>query len=230
MPAGGAGMTPPCQVAVRSQRSATCRASVPGASPTDAGIDRCALQRMGIDSSSARTDIATLQNRLPFVHLIESAGANLLKYRVEHFILAERASTTWHGSPRQGCRDRVVHGSSTLGGDSLHDRPVRCGHHVAGARQGVPGRSAGCSRRPPARSHDEGAGWSRALHSLVSVPAGASGDDDADALRIAAPMCWPGCRAPRELATAHRPGAAPLPRRNCWASCGDLKNRWTCAG
>ena len=26
------------------------------------------------------------ENRLPFLHLVESAGANLLKYRVEDFI------------------------------------------------------------------------------------------------------------------------------------------------
>jgi geranyl-CoA carboxylase beta subunit len=39
----------------------------------------------GLDKILRVQEIA-LQNKLPFIHLVESAGANLLKYRVEGFV------------------------------------------------------------------------------------------------------------------------------------------------
>ena len=51
----------------------------------DAGIDAGALQPMGLEKLQRAQEIA-LENKLPFVHLVESAGANLLLYRVEQFI------------------------------------------------------------------------------------------------------------------------------------------------
>ena len=51
----------------------------------DAGIDAGALQPMGLEKLLRAQEIA-LENKLPFVHLVESAGANLLHYRVEQFI------------------------------------------------------------------------------------------------------------------------------------------------
>jgi geranyl-CoA carboxylase beta subunit len=58
-----------------------------------------------------------LENNLPFVHLVESAGANLLKYRVEGFIhggaiFYNLAKLSAAGLPVV----TVVHGSSTAGG------------------------------------------------------------------------------------------------------------------
>jgi geranyl-CoA carboxylase beta subunit len=58
-----------------------------------------------------------MENRLPFVHLVESAGANLLKYRVEGFIhggaiFYNLAKLSAAGLPVV----TVVHGSSTAGG------------------------------------------------------------------------------------------------------------------
>ena len=51
----------------------------------DAGIEAGAMQVRGSEKFQRAQDIALL-NRLPFVHLVESAGANLLKYKVEQYI------------------------------------------------------------------------------------------------------------------------------------------------
>ena len=73
----------------------------------DAGIDAGALQAQGLEKLLRAQQIA-LDNKLPFVHLIESAGANLLRYRVEQFVrggalfcnLARpRTMITWSHSP-----------------------------------------------------------------------------------------------------------------------------------
>ncbi|MCX7902746.1 MAG: acyl-CoA carboxylase subunit beta, partial [Burkholderiaceae bacterium] len=82
----------------------------------DAGIDAGALQPMGLEKFQRAQEIA-LENRLPFVHLVESAGANLLNYRVEHFIRGGRgfyylARLSAAGLPVIA----VVHGASTAGG------------------------------------------------------------------------------------------------------------------
>ncbi|MEZ5740237.1 MAG: acyl-CoA carboxylase subunit beta [Burkholderiaceae bacterium] len=85
-------------------------------SVSDSGIDAGAIQPMGREKILRAQDIA-LENRLPFVQLIESAGANLLKYRVEGFIHGGRifynlARLSAAGLPVVA----VVHGSSTAGG------------------------------------------------------------------------------------------------------------------
>jgi len=82
----------------------------------DSGIDAGALQPMGIPKFQRAQKIA-LDNLLPFVHLVESAGANLFHYRVEDFIHAgghfyNLARLSAAGIPVIS----VVHGSSTAGG------------------------------------------------------------------------------------------------------------------
>ena len=52
---------------------------------SDSGIEAGAIQPMGLEKILRVQDIA-LQNKLPFIHLVESAGANLMKYRVEGFV------------------------------------------------------------------------------------------------------------------------------------------------
>ena len=47
----------------------------------DAGIDAGALQPYGLDKTLRVQELA-LENKLPYVQLVESAGANLLRYRV----------------------------------------------------------------------------------------------------------------------------------------------------
>ena len=83
---------------------------------SDSGIDAGAIQHMGREKLLRAQGLA-LENRLPFVHLVESAGANLLKYRVEGFvhggaIFYNLAKLSAAGLPVV----TVVHGSSTAGG------------------------------------------------------------------------------------------------------------------
>ncbi|MBM3367210.1 MAG: acyl-CoA carboxylase subunit beta [Betaproteobacteria bacterium] len=83
---------------------------------SDSGIDAGAIQHMGREKLLRAQELA-LENKLPFVHLVESAGANLLKYRVEGFvhggaIFYNLAKLSAAGLPVV----TVVHGSSTAGG------------------------------------------------------------------------------------------------------------------
>ena len=83
---------------------------------SDSGIDAGAIQHMGREKLLRMQDLA-LANKLPFMHLVESAGANLLKYRVEGFIhggaiFCNLARLSAAGIPVV----TVVHGSSTAGG------------------------------------------------------------------------------------------------------------------
>jgi geranyl-CoA carboxylase beta subunit len=49
-------------------------------------------------------DIA-LQQKLPFIHLVESAGANLLEYEVEMWMMPAAASSrAWRACRRRVCR------------------------------------------------------------------------------------------------------------------------------
>jgi len=83
---------------------------------SDSGIDAGAIQHMGREKLLRAQDLA-LENKFPFVHLVESAGANLLRYRVEGFvhggaIFRNLARLSAAGLPVV----TVVHGSSTAGG------------------------------------------------------------------------------------------------------------------
>jgi NAD(P)-dependent dehydrogenase (short-subunit alcohol dehydrogenase family) len=55
---------------------------------SDSGIDAGALQPKGLDKL-LRAQELTLENKLPYVQLVESAGANLMTYRVEDFVRGE---------------------------------------------------------------------------------------------------------------------------------------------
>jgi geranyl-CoA carboxylase beta subunit len=82
----------------------------------DSGIEAGALQPMGLEKFQ-RAQQLSLENGLPFVHLVESAGANLLRYRVEDFIFggshyARLARLSAAGIPVL----TIVHGSATAGG------------------------------------------------------------------------------------------------------------------
>jgi geranyl-CoA carboxylase beta subunit len=105
VPGGG------CIVGVGSIAGTTCMVVV-----DDSGIEAGALQPMGLEKFHRAQQIA-LENRLPFVHLVESAGANLQRYRVEDFInggghYARLARHSAAGLPVL----TLVHGSSTAGG------------------------------------------------------------------------------------------------------------------
>lgn len=83
---------------------------------SDSGIEAGAIQAMGLEKILRMQEIA-LQNRLPFIHLVESAGANLMKYRVEGFVhggalFRNLARLSAAGIPVI----TVQHGSGTAGG------------------------------------------------------------------------------------------------------------------
>jgi len=83
---------------------------------SDAGIEAGSIRPMGLEKMLRAQNLA-LQDRLPLVHLVESAGANLLQYRVNTFVLGggvfrNLARLSAAGLPVV----TVVHGSSTAGG------------------------------------------------------------------------------------------------------------------
>ena len=83
---------------------------------SDSGIEAGSIRAMGREKMLRAQDIA-LHNRMPFVHLVESAGANLLRYKVDGFVLGgaifrNLARLSAAGLPVI----TVVHGSSTAGG------------------------------------------------------------------------------------------------------------------
>jgi geranyl-CoA carboxylase beta subunit len=123
---------PLCTLAGYLQDTRDAEASVPGGGmlagigfvrgvrcmvvASDSGIDAGAIQPMGLDKILRVQEIA-LQNRLPFIHLVESAGANLMRYRVEGFVhggalFRNLARLSAAGLPVI----TVQHGSGTAGG------------------------------------------------------------------------------------------------------------------
>ncbi len=83
---------------------------------SDSGIEAGSIQAMGLDKILRVQELA-LANKLPFVHLVESAGANLMRYRVEGFVLGgalfrNLAQLSAAGIPVI----TVQHGSGTAGG------------------------------------------------------------------------------------------------------------------
>jgi geranyl-CoA carboxylase beta subunit len=83
---------------------------------SDSGIDAGAIQAMGLDKILRAQQIA-LDNKLPFVHLVESAGANLMRYRVEGFV---QGGALFRNLARLSAAGipviTVQHGSGTAGG------------------------------------------------------------------------------------------------------------------
>jgi len=83
---------------------------------SDSGIDAGALQPMGLDKQLRIQEIA-LENKLPYIQLVESAGANLMTYRVEDFV---RGGSLFRNIARLSAAGlpvvTVTHGSSTAGG------------------------------------------------------------------------------------------------------------------
>jgi len=174
----------------------------------DAGIDAGALQPRGLEKLRRAQDIA-LENKLPFVHLIESAGANLLNYKVEQFI--HGGSAFWMlaklsaaGLPVIG----VVHGSSTAGGaymTGLSDRVIMVRGRARAFLAGPPLLKAATGEI----ATDEALGGAE-MHAGISGLADHVADDDAHALAIARELIgalgwqpaahWPDGPAPRHAA------------------------------
>lgn len=82
---------------------------------SDAGIKGGAATPMGVDKT-LRAQAIALENRLPYVQLVESAGANLLR-QAEMFVRGGRTFANLARLSRAGIPViAVVHGSSTAGG------------------------------------------------------------------------------------------------------------------
>ncbi|MDE2092354.1 MAG: acyl-CoA carboxylase subunit beta [Burkholderiales bacterium] len=149
----------------------------------DAGIDAGALQPQGLEKLRRAQTIA-LENRLPFVHLVESAGANLMNYRVEQFIHGGSAFYMLARLSAAGLPViAVVHGSSTAGGAYM----TGLSDHVIMVR----GRARAFLAGPPLLkaatgeiATDEALGGAD-MHANVSGLAEYVADDDAHALGMA---------------------------------------------
>lgn len=152
-------------------------------SASDSGIDAGALQPMGL-AKQLRVQELALENRLPYVQLVESAGANLMAYKVEEFIhggnlFRNLARLSAAGLPVV----TVTHGSSTAGGayqTGLSDYIVM-----------VRGRSRAFLAGPPLLkaatgeiATEEELGGAE-MHTTISGLGDYMAEDDRDAIRLA---------------------------------------------
>jgi geranyl-CoA carboxylase beta subunit len=128
----GAPYLPLCSLAGYLQDTREAEQSVPGGGiiagigfvsgmrcmvvASDSGIEAGAIQPMGLDKILRVQELA-LENKLPFIHLVESAGANLMRYRVEGFV---QGGALFRNLARLSAAGipviTVQHGSGTAGG------------------------------------------------------------------------------------------------------------------
>jgi geranyl-CoA carboxylase beta subunit len=171
---------------------------------SDSGIDAGAIQHMGREKLLRAQELA-LENKLPFVHLVESAGANLLKYRVEGFI---HGGAIFYNLARLSAAGlpvvTVVHGSSTAGGaymPGLSDYVIMVRGRARAFLAGPPLLKAATGEI----ATDEELGGA-VLHTHVSGLGEYLAEDDADGVRYArevlARLAWsssflPGGKPPR---------------------------------
>ncbi len=174
---------------------------------SDSGIDAGAIQAMGREKL-LRAQELSLENKLPFVHLVESAGANLLKYKVEGFIhggsiFRNLARLSAAGIPVV----TVVHGSSTAGGaymPGLSDYVIMVRGRAKAFLAGPPLLKAATGEI----ATDEELGGAL-MHTHVSGLGEYLAEDDADGIRYARevlahlgwkPTSLPGGKPPRYAA------------------------------
>ena len=158
----------------------------------DAGIGAGALTQAGGDKI-LRAQALALENRLPYVQLVESAGANLLEYRVEQWahggrFFANLARLSAAGVPVV----TVLHGSSTAGGaymPGLSDVVIGVEEQGRAFLAGPPLLKAATGEV----ADDQELGGVQ-MHATVSGLVEHVAQDDADAVRIArevvASMGW----------------------------------------
>jgi geranyl-CoA carboxylase beta subunit len=153
----------------------------------DSGIDAGALQPFGLEKMQRAQAIA-LDQKLPFIHLIESAGANLLQYRVEDFIRGGKnfynlCRLSAAGLPVLG----LVHGSSTAGGaymTGLSDIVVMVRGRAKAFLAGPPLLKAATGEI----ATDEALGGAE-MHATVSGLAEYIAEDDADGIGVMRQIC-----------------------------------------
>ncbi len=82
----------------------------------DSGINAGAATERGFDKLTACIQIA-IANKLPFIHLVESAGANLMAYKIEGWAYAGRVFYSLAKASAAGVPTfTILHGPSTAGG------------------------------------------------------------------------------------------------------------------
>jgi len=149
----------------------------------DSGIGAGALSALGGRKVMRCQEIA-LENKLPFVQLVESGGANLLTYKVERFIAG---GGLFHNLARLSAAGlpviAVVHGSSTAGGaylPGLSDYVIMVRGRAKAFLAGPPLLKAATGEI----ATDEELGGAE-MHARVSGLAEFVAEDDADAIGIA---------------------------------------------
>ena len=152
-------------------------------SASDSGIDAGALQPKGLDKKLRIQEIA-LENKLPFIQLVESAGANLMRYHVEDFV---RGGGLFRNLARLSAAGlpvvTVTHGSSTAGGayqTGLSDYIVMVRGRTRAFLAGPPLLKAATGEI----ATEEELGGAE-MHTAISGLGDYLAEDDRDALRIA---------------------------------------------
>ena len=174
---------------------------------SDSGIEAGSIRAMGLEKILRAQQIA-LDNRLPFVHLVESAGANLLRYKVEGFV---HGGTLFRNLARLSAAGipvvTVVHGSSTAGGaymPGLSDYVIMVRGRARAFLAGPPLLKAATGE---IATEEELGG--AAMHTSVSGLGEYMAEDDADGVRLAREVVqrlqWD-----RHLATASTPRNTPV--------------------
>ncbi|MEK7737882.1 MAG: carboxyl transferase domain-containing protein, partial [Pseudomonadota bacterium] len=150
---------------------------------SDSGIEAGAIQPKGLDKILRMLRIA-LENKLPLLHLVESAGANLLRYRVEDFI---HGGGLFRGLTRLSAAGipvvTVVHGSSTAGGAYMPGMS----DYVVMVRGRARAFLAGPALLKAATGEDAGEEelGGAEMHARVSGLCEYLAEDDADGIRLA---------------------------------------------
>ncbi|WDS36932.1 carboxyl transferase domain-containing protein [Pseudoxanthomonas sp.] len=149
---------------------------------TDSGIGAGALQPMGLNKVLRMQEIA-LENKLPYLQLVESAGANLMAYRVEEFVAGGNQFRNMSRLSAAGLPIvTVTHGSSTAGGayrTGLSDYTVMVRGRTRAFLAGPPLLKAATGE---IATEEELGG--AVMHTSVSGLGDYLAEDDRDAIRI----------------------------------------------
>lgn len=182
----------------------------------DSGINAGALGPNALDAMLSMQEIA-LRQKLPFIHLVESAGANLMRYRVEDWALGggvfrNLARLSAAGLPVIA----VLHGPSTAGGaymPGLSDYVIA----VRGNGMAALGGAALVRAATGEDASDAELGGAE-MHAAVSGLVEYLADDDAQALamarRLVARLDWNRDMLHGPLNDTGRAAAAPPPRHD----------------
>ncbi len=148
----------------------------------DSGINAGAMTRTSTNKGCRTMDIA-LQQKLPFVHLVESAGANLLEYEVEMWmagggIFARLARLSAAGLPVI----TILHGASAAGGAYMPGMS----DYVIGIKKNGKAYLAGPALLKAATGEvaDDAELGGAAMHASVSGLVEYLAEDDAQGIRI----------------------------------------------